>query len=66
MNSNNSITFNNGGDASVNITQTDTGGEILLALIKAVFGLIAFVIASPILVPLMISESRKSKAISSD
>lgn len=61
MENNTNISFQNGEDASVTMHVVDTGGEVALKIIQSIIGLIIFVIASPVLIPLLIAESRREQ-----
>lgn len=61
MENNTNISFRNGGDANVSINQIDYGGEIALKIVQAILGLIFFVIASPVLIPMMIAENNRER-----
>ena len=58
---NNFDTINSGRDTNVSITQTDTGGEIALAIVQAILGLIAAIVLSPILIPMLIADAVANK-----
>lgn len=58
---NNNFEINSGRDTNVTVSQSDYGGKIALAIVQAIIGLIVFVVASPVLVPMMIAESRSGK-----
>lgn len=56
MNNNNSFDISSGRDTNVTVNQTDTGGEIALAIVQAILGLIAAIVLSPILIPMLIAD----------
>lgn len=58
---NNNFEINSGRDTNVSITQTDTGGEIALKIVQAIIGLVAAIVLSPILIPMLIMESRNGQ-----
>lgn len=57
---NNNFEINSGHDTNVTVNQVDYGGKIALAIVQAIIGLIVFIVASPVLVPMMIMEGRSS------
>lgn len=58
---NNNFEINSGRDTNVSISQVDYGGKIALAIVQAIIGLIVFIVASPVLVPMMLMEGRSGK-----
>lgn len=56
---NNNFEINSGRDTNVTVNQADYGGKIALAIVQAIIGLIVFIVASPVLVPMMIAEGSK-------
>lgn len=63
MNNNNNFgDINSGRDTNVSITQTDTGGQIALMIVQAILGVIVAIIFSPVLIPMMIMESRGKRS----
>lgn len=63
---NNNFEINSGRDTNVTVNQADYGGKIALAIVQAIIGLIVFIVGSPVLIPLMISEGRKRKRVKCD
>jgi len=61
MNNNNSFDINSGRDTNVSIHQIDYGGLIILQIVKAIIGLIAAIVLSPVLIPMLIAEGRSGK-----
>lgn len=53
---NNNFDISSGRDTNVTVNQTDTGGEIALAIVQAILGVIVAIIFSPILIPMLIAE----------
>lgn len=58
---NNNFEINSGRDTNVTVNQTDTGGEIALKIVQAILGLVAAIVLSPILIPMLIMESRGNR-----